>query len=145
MTREWKPGDTLEKVTLPLTLRRAVQAVAGTRDYYPVHHNPEAARENGVETAFFNTMFLQGLGNRIATDNLGCDAFPRRLELRMRTPNYLGRTLTVEGTVTAVREENGSRTVDLDLHLSTEDGDTGQILMTVQLPPEANPSLLYKA
>lgn len=142
--RAWKSGDKLQQVTLPLTLRRAVQAVAGTRDYYPVHHNPEAARENGAETAFFNTMFLQGLGNRIATDNLGYDAFPRRLELVMRTPNYLGRTLTVDGTVTDVREENGSQMIDLELQLSTEDGDTGLIRMTVQMPPIANPSMVYE-
>ena len=59
MSKAWKPGDRLGPSSLELTLRRSVQAVAGTRDYYPVHHDPDFARESGAYGLFFNTMFLQ--------------------------------------------------------------------------------------
>ena len=90
------PGQQLRPITLPLTLRRAAQAVTGTRDYYPFHHDEKFARENGAEGIFFNTMFLQAFAGRCATEWFGNDAFLRRLEIAMRGSNYVGRTLTVE-------------------------------------------------
>lgn len=139
MMKEWKDGDRLPPVDLELTLRRAVQAVAGTRDYYPVHHDEKAAQANGAETVFFNTMFLQGFAGRAACEWFGYDAFLRRLEVTMRGSNYIGRTLTAEGAVTAVRESNGCRLVDADVTLSTQDGPTTAIKLTVQLPPPVTP------
>lgn len=133
MGRDWRAGDQLPAITLPLTLRRAVQAVAGTRDYYPVHHDEKAARENGAETIFFNTMFLQAFAGRAATEWFGNDAFLRRLEVSMRGSNYIGRTLVAEGVVTALRESNGCRLVDADVTMSTEDGPTTAVKFTVQL------------
>src|SRR6266508_4313071 len=85
------PGpERLAAISLPLTLRRAVQAVDGTRDYYPFHHDDKFARENGADGIFFNTMFLQAFASRCATEWFGNDAFLRRLEIAMRGSNYVG-------------------------------------------------------
>jgi acyl dehydratase len=111
-----------------------VQAVAATRDYYPVHHDEEAARSSGADGIFFNTMFLQGFAGRVTCEWFGNDAFLRRLEVAMGGSNYIGRTLTAEGRVTAARESNGCRLVDADVTLSTEDGPTTAVKLTVQLP-----------
>jgi hypothetical protein len=135
----WNEGDKLPPVRLPLTLRRAVQAVAGTRDYYPVHHDEQVAQANGAETIFFNTMFLQAFAGRAACEWFGDDAFLRRLEVAMRGSNYIGRTLTAEGVVTGLRESNGCRLLDAEVMLSTEDGPTTGIKLTVQLPPPVSP------
>ena len=134
MTAVWKPGDRLAPVSLELTLRRSVQAVAGTRDYYPVHHDEAAARASGARTIFFNTMFLQGFVGRALCEWFGNDAFPRRLEVAMRGSNYVGQTLTADGTVAAVRLADGATFVDADVTLSTEDGPTTNVKLTVQLP-----------
>lgn len=139
MGQQRREGDKLPPITLPLTLRRAVQAVAGTRDYYPVHHDETVARENGAETIFFNTMFLQAFAGRAATEWFGKDAFLRRLEVAMRGPNYIGRTLAAEGVVTAVRESNGRRLVDVEVKMSTEDGPTTAVKLTVELPVAVTP------
>jgi len=133
----WRAGDRLPSLSLELTLRRAIQAVAGTRDFYPFHHDDRFARENGAEGIFMNTMFLQAFAGRCASDWFGHDAFLRRLEVAMRASNYVGRTLTAEGTVAAVRETDGAPLVDVDLTLSTEDGPTTDVKLTVQLPPAA--------
>lgn len=134
MTVIWKEGDRLAAVSLELTLRRSVQAVAGTRDYYPVHHDEAAARASGARTIFFNTMFLQGFVGRALCEWFGNDAFPRRLEIAMRGSNYVGQTLTADGTVTAVRQSDGATLVDAEVTLSTEDGPTTDVKLTVQLP-----------
>ena len=140
MTRSWNEGDELPPVSLPLTLRRSVQAVGATRDYYPVHHDPEFARASGAEGLFFNTMFLQGFCGRVACEWFGNDAFLRRLVVAMRGSNYVGRTLTASGVVSNVRESNGCSLVDAQVTLSTEDGPTTEVDLTVQLPPNVVPA-----
>ena len=135
MSSGWQAGDALPEISLGLSLRRAIQAVAGTRDYYPFHHDEQFAKENGAEGIFFNTMFLQGFVGRALNEWFGNDAFPRRLEVAMRSSNYVGRTLTANGAVAAVRESNGRRLVDVDVTLATEDGPTTDVKLTVQLPP----------
>lgn len=139
MTKEWKAGDKLEPISVDLSLRRAIQAVAGTRDFIPFHHDDQYARENGAEGIFFNTMFLQGFVGRAASEWFGNDAFPRRLEIAMHASNYVGRTLTAEGAVVATRESNGCRLVDADVTLATEDGPTTTVQLTVQLPVTFTP------
>jgi acyl dehydratase len=141
MTREWQEGDALERVSLELTLRRAAQAVAGTRDYYPVHHDVQFARDTGAEGIFFNTMFLQAFVGRAVCEWFGNDAFLRRLDVAMRGSNYIGRTLTAEGAVTALRESNGVRLVEAQVTLVTEDGPTTEVGITVQLPIAVAPGL----
>jgi len=139
MTREWKAGDSLPLARLDLTLRRAIQAVGATRDYYPVHHDERFAHESGAEGLFFNTMFLQGFVGRAANEWFGNDAFLRRLEIAMRGSNYVGRTLTAEGEVTGTRESDGCHVVDASVTLSTEDGPTTYVTLTVQLPVSVTP------
>ena len=133
----WSEGDMLPTISLDLTLRRAIQSVAGTRDYYPVHHDERAAKESGAEGIFFNTMFLQGFVGRAVCEWFGNNAFPRRLEVAMRGSNYVGSTLTATGVVAGKREEDGRSLLDADVTLSTEDGPTTEVKVTVQLPPEA--------
>jgi acyl dehydratase len=140
VTRSWNEGDKLPPISLPLTLRRSVQAVGATRDYYPVHHDPEFARASGAEGLFFNTMFLQGFCGRVACQWFGNDAFLRRLVVAMRGSNYVGRTLTASGVVSNVRDSNGCSLVDAQVTLSTEDGPTTEVDLTVQLPPSVVPA-----
>src|SRR6266542_3516273 len=125
--------DSLPVVRLPLTLRRAIQAVAGTRDYYPFHHDEQFARENGAEGIFFNTMFLQAFAGRCANDWFGNDAFLRRLEIAMRASNYVGRTLTVDAAVANVRREDDRRLVDIEGTLLTEDGPTTGVKWVIEV------------
>ena len=139
MTKEWKSGDKLEPVRIDLTLRRAIQAVAGTRDFIPFHHDDEYARANGAEGIFFNTMFLQGFVGRAVSEWFGNDTFPRRLEIAMHASNYIGRTLTAEGAVAEVRESNGCKLIDANVTLATDDGPTTVVQVTVQLAPTIAP------
>jgi len=134
----WKTGDTLSPISIDLTLRRAIQAVAGTRDYYPLHHDEKFARENGADGILFDTMFLQAFAGRAANEWFGNDAFLRRLDIAMKAPNYVGKTLTAEAVVARVREEGGRTLVDVDCTLGTEDGPTTGVKFTVQLPPNGS-------
>jgi acyl dehydratase len=127
------PTKTLPPISLPLTLRRAIQAVAGTRDYYPFHHDEKFARENGAEGIFFNTMFLQAFAGRCATEWFGNDAFLRRLEIAMRGSNYVGGRLTADANVASVHQEEKHRLVDVEGTLSTEDGPTTGVKWLIEV------------
>lgn len=127
------PGESLPEINLPLTLRRAIQAVAGTRDYYPFHHDERFAHENGAEGVFFNTMFLQAFAGRCATEWFGNDAFLRRLEIAMRGSNYVDRTLTARGNVAPVHREGQHRLVDVEGVFSTEDGPTTGVKWVIEV------------
>ena len=139
MSQNWSEGDQLSEITLDLTLRRAIQAVAGTRDYYPVHHDAEFAKASGAEGIFFNTMFLQAFVGRAVCEWFGNDAFPRRLEIAMRGSNYVGKTLSATGVIAGTREENGRKLIDANVTLGTEDGPTTDVKVTVQVGVEAAP------
>ena len=130
----WTEGDLLPTISLELTFRRAIQAVAGTRDYYPVHHDAEFATASGAEGIFFNTMFLQGFVGRALCEWFGHDAFVRRLVVAMRGSNYVGRTLSATGVVAGLRDEGNRHLVDIDITLATEDGPTTEVNASVQLP-----------
>ncbi len=132
----WTKGDVLHEIKLDLTLRRAIQAVAGTRDFYPVHHDAEFAKASGADGIFFNTMFLQAFVGRAVCEWFGNDAFLRLLVVAMRGSNYVGRTLSVNGSVRAVREDEGRLIIDADVQMGTEDGHTTEVNISVQLPPE---------
>jgi acyl dehydratase len=132
-----QPGQQLAPIALDLTLRRAVQAVAGTRDYYPVHHDERVAQENGARTIFFNTMFLQAFIGRAACEWFGHDAFLRKLDVAMVGSAYVGTRLVAEGSVAELRESEGRSLVDVDVTLTTEDGQAARARFTIQLPPSA--------
>jgi acyl dehydratase len=137
MTHPWTAGQKLPSISIDLTLRRAVQAVAGTRDYYPVHHDERQAQANGAETIFFNTMFLQAFIGRAATEWFGNHAFLRQLDLAMQASAYVGRRLAADGEVTACRDEGERSLVEVDVTLSTEDGVVAPARFTIELPPRA--------
>jgi acyl dehydratase len=80
-------------------------------------------------------MFLQAFVGRAANEWFGNDAFLRRLDVAMRAPNYIGQTLTAEGTVAEVREDGGRTLVEVEGTLATEDGPTTWVKFTVQLAP----------
>ncbi len=134
MSSQPAAGEPLSEISLDLSLQRAIQAVAGTRDYYPFHHDAQFAKDNGAEGIFFNTMFLQGFVGRAVNEWFGNDAFPRRLEVAMRGSNYVGRTLTARGTVGESRVVDNRKLIDVAVTLGTEDGPTTEVKVTVQVP-----------
>lgn len=138
VTRRWddvRPGDQLDSTTLEVTMRRLMMDVSGTRDLYPIHHDREFAKKNGARDIFVNTMFYEGFFGRLATDWAGPEAFLRKLRFSMNAPNCLGDTITSRGWVVGTSVEDGTRLVDLEIHLDNQLGpDATVAYLTVELP-----------
>jgi acyl dehydratase len=130
-------GAALLELRLEVTATTLAKAVAGTGDFYPIHHDRDFARANGARDIFLNTMWYQGLIGRYATDWGGPESFIRALSIRMRAPSCPGDTLTVRGKVTASRDEHNMRLIDLDIRIDnqiTTDTVLGTITLEVPVP-----------
>jgi acyl dehydratase len=106
-------GAHLPELAIPVTATLCTLNVVATRDFFPGHHDGAHARSQGIPDAYPNTMFYQGLVDRVAFDWAGHDAILVRRALRMASPAPIGQTLRTSGRQTA------------------RHGDTAQLLIEV--------------
>lgn len=130
-------GTEIPPISLELTMKRLIMAVCGTRDFYPVHHDRDFARDSGHKDIFVNQMFLQGFLGRCLTDWTGPEGKLRKLSIVMIAPNYLGDTITARGRVTRKYVENDEHKADCELVVTKQDG-------TVTVNSQATVALLSK-
>lgn len=110
-------------LVFPVTYTTMALDVAGTRDLYPPHHDPDAALAHGAKTIFLNTMWYQGLVGRYVSDWAGPNSFLCRLGIEMRANCGPGDTLTVSGRVVTKRVDDRRRRVaDLAVTIAKDDG-----------------------
>ena len=115
-------GQQLPALTFDVTYTTLAMDVSGTRDIYPIHHDPDFATSNGVSNIFLNTMWYQGLVGRFVTDWGGIDSFLRKLKIEMKINGCPGDTLRVTGTVVRkFEDEAGRKLVDLDVRIANGD------------------------
>lgn len=131
-------GEALPPLAFPVSYGTLAKDVAGTRDPYPIHHDPDFAKGNGARDIFLNTMWYQGLVGRFVNEWGGPQSFVRKLGLSMRAHGCPGDVLTCHGTVTALRAgENGLGLVDIEVRIDNQgkDGELreGAVLATVTL------------
>jgi acyl dehydratase len=115
-------GTEISPISLKLTMKRLIMAVCGTRDFYPVHHDRDFARNSGHKDIFVNQMFLQGFLGRCLTDWTGPAGRLRKLSISMIVPNYLGDTITARGRVIRKYVENYEHRADCELVVAKQDG-----------------------
>ena len=105
----------------PLTLTEVVayQIVSGS--FGAGHHDEHAARADGFPTWFSVGMFHAGLLAIYAVHWLG-PTNVRRLKYRFTDMIWPGDALVYEGSVAGTREEDGHRTVDVELFCTRRNG-----------------------
>jgi len=124
--------------TLKLDATRFVLQVSGTQDYYPVHHDRDFARSQGVPDIFMNTGFLTAATGRLLTDWMGPEGRLCKYRIEMRRMNLLGDTMTVKGKVTGKYLREGKHYVEADLWCETDgQGITTPCKATLLLPSRA--------
>lgn len=113
--------DVIDGPTLALDWTALALQVSGSQDVYPVHHDPDFAKESGHDRPFFNTDWTSALLTRTVTDWAGTGGWMRHLDFQMRKMNALGDV--VRGRA-RVRETNpaadGGTIVELDVWLEND-------------------------
>lgn len=117
---------------LELTTGRTfiVAAALASRDFEPVHHDPDAARRAGLEDVFLNILTTNGLVVRLVTDWAGPAAVVRASRIRLGVPHVAGDTLRLTGTVQRV-EPDGTVEVAVVGRNSRGDHVTGTVVVSL--------------
>lgn len=106
-------GDELPPLAIPITVQLIAGGAIATRDYFPGHHDPEAARALGSQHIFMNILTTNGLVERFVERWAGPECRLASLKIRLGAPNYPGDTMTFSGKVTDKRAEDHSVEVSL--------------------------------
>ncbi|HZZ45343.1 MAG TPA: MaoC family dehydratase N-terminal domain-containing protein [Pseudonocardia sp.] len=88
------PAAELPSISMPIDYRRVVHNAAATWDWFPGHHNPEYARDQGQRTIYLSTLFFHGFIDRAANEWFGPSYRPRRRRIEMKRSIYAGQTAT---------------------------------------------------
>lgn len=109
-------GDDIPALPFPLTYKRIIQDAAATLDFYPGHHDPDFAQDQGNETLYFNTMGLQGLVDRFVLEWAGPEWRLENRVIEISGSALAGDILTLQGSVDSVDPATGTITVDCGIY-----------------------------
>lgn len=107
------PGDVLPELVIPITVGLIAGGAIATRDYFPGHHDLEAAKALGSPHIFMNILTTNGLVQRFIEGWAGPLAQFVALKIKLGAPNYPGDSMTFSGSVT--RQDPATRTVEVTL------------------------------
>ena len=106
-------GDELQSVSVPITVPLIAGGAIATRDYFPGHHDRDAARELGSPHIFMNILTTNGLVQSFVENWAGSDARLMDLKIRLGAPNYPGDTMKFTGSITEKNDATRSVLVTL--------------------------------
>ena len=106
-------GDNLPELNIPITVALITGGAIATRDYFPGHHDKDAAQELGSPHVFMNILTTSGLVERFVEEWSGPGARFKDLKIRLGAPNYPGDNMKFQGEITA--RDEATRTVEVTL------------------------------
>ena len=108
-----RPGETLPELAIPITVGLVTGGAIATRDYFPGHHDLNAAQALGSPHIFMNILTTNGLVQRYVENWAGPEALFASLKIKLGAPNYPGDCMTFNGAVTG--QDAATRTVEITL------------------------------
>jgi acyl dehydratase len=115
-------GDAAPAFTHELTRTDLVQYAGASGDLNPMHHDDELARQVGLPSVFGHGMFTMGILAKAITDHVGVGNL-RSFAVRFTKQTWPGEVLTTEVVVSAKREEDGEKLLDLDCQVTNAEGE----------------------
>ena len=106
-------GEQLPELSIPITVTLINGGAIATRDYFPGHHDVEAARELGSPHIFMNILTTTALVQRFIEGWAGPLASFGDICIKLGVPNYPGDSMTFSGEVTERDEATRSLTITL--------------------------------
>ncbi|MCW8193198.1 acyl dehydratase [Proteobacteria bacterium 005FR1] len=92
-------GESLPELAIPITVTLINGGAIATRDYFPGHHDKDAAQQLGSPHVFMNILTTTGLVQRYVEDWAGPLARFQDIKIKLGVPNYPGDTMTFKGEV----------------------------------------------
>ena len=104
-------GTKLPDEVIPITVPLVAGGAIATRDYFPGHHDLEAARALGSPHIFMNILTTNGLVQRFVENWAGETCVIHALRIKLGMPNYPGDQMTLSGEVKDHQAESGRWTI----------------------------------
>ncbi|AMB79484.1 MULTISPECIES: MaoC family dehydratase [Pseudomonas] len=127
-----RPGETLPALAIPITVGLVTGGAIATRDYFPGHHDLNAAQALGSPHIFMNILTTNGLVQRYVEEWAGPEARFASLKIKLGAPNYPGDSMTFNGAVTGL--DAATRTVEITLGGKNSMGNHVTGTVTLVLP-----------
>ena len=127
-----RPGEALPELAIPITVLLINSGAIATRDYFPGHHDKDAAQQLGSPHVFMNILTTSGLAQRYVEEWAGPAAVFKDLKIKLGAPNYPGDTMSFTGEVTQVDADG--RTVVVSLKGKNSMGNHVTGTATLALP-----------
>ncbi|MEY3952656.1 MAG: hypothetical protein RL320_1458 [Pseudomonadota bacterium] len=111
--RNLQVGLRLPEEVVPVTVPLVTGGAIATRDYFPGHHDLEAARALGSPHIFMNILTTNGLVERYVENWAGETCVIHALKIKLGMPNYPGDQMTLSGEVKAFDASTGRYTIEI--------------------------------
>ena len=115
-------GDEAPVITHKLTRTDLVRYAGASGDFNPMHHDEVAAKAAGQPSVFGHGMFSMGLLGTALTDYVGVGNV-RRYQVRFARQTWPDEVLSSKIVVTAKRQDDGEKLIDLAVSLANADGE----------------------
>jgi acyl dehydratase len=115
-------GDEAPVITHTLTRTDLVKYAGASGDFNPMHHDEIQAKAAGQPSVFGHGMFSMGLLGSALTDYVGIGNVTR-YSVRFARQTWPNEVLSSKIVVTAKREDEGKKLVDLAVSLANADGE----------------------
>jgi acyl dehydratase len=136
-TLNWRDiniGDEVTPLVVPVTATVIVAGAIASRDFMPVHHDPEFAKKQGSPNIFMNILSTNGLCTKFITDWAGPEAMVTKLSIRLGVPSFPDDPLRFSGKVTGKTEvAEGEGLIEVTFKGSNSLGDHVSGTATVSL------------
>lgn len=129
---EVKLGDHLPALSIPITVSLITGGAIATRDYFPGHHDLEAAKALGSPHIFMNILTTNGLVEKFIEEWAGPQAIFKSIKIKLGIPNYPGDTMVITGEVSDLNPETKSVTVSLKGKNGMGNHVTGTVCVILQ-------------
>ncbi|MGE8064320.1 MaoC family dehydratase [Pseudomonas sp. NPDC089569] len=126
-----RPGEALPELAVPITVTLINGGAIATRDYFPGHHDAEAARTLGSPNVFMNILTTNGLVQRFVEQWAGPLAQFTALKIKLGAPNYPGDCMTFSGSVSSVDAHTRSVEITLSGKNSMGNHVTGTVALVL--------------
>lgn len=126
------PGLELPPLVVPITVPLIAGGAIATRDYFPGHHDLDAARSLGTPHIFMNILTTNGLVQRFVEAWCGPGGVLCDLKIKLGAPNFPGDSMTFSGTVSDKRDAD--RSVEITLNGKNSMGKHVTGTVRVRLP-----------
>lgn len=128
-------GQDVPSIKISPSTQQLVHWAAASGDFYQIHYDTEFAKSTGLQNIIVHGALKHALLGRMLWEWVRYDGTIKRYAVSYRGMDMPAQEMTLRGTVTAKRQENGENLVELDIWTENPQGQkTTPGSATVALP-----------